>query len=520
MSGRRDTPIALGALLAELPGADVRGERQLQLTDIAFDSREARPGGAFVALRGGYVDGHDYLRQARAAGAAVAVVEHDCADAALDDFAAVVRVPDTRAALAPLADAFFEHPSRALRVVGVTGTDGKTTTSHLIEALCRAAGLCTGLIGTVEVRIGEHVDRHASRQTTPESLLTQGYLAAMRDAGAQVAVLEATSHGLAMHRLDGVLFDVGVVTNVTHEHLDFHGSLENYRAAKGSLFTRVGAARAAGKLGAAIINRDDAGARAIESFAAKCAVTTYALDTPADVTAGDIRNLPTGTAFELTTPQGVAPVALRLRGRYNVANALAAAAAGLALGLELETVAAGLGALDAVPGRLEPVDEGQPFTVLVDYAHTPDALRTILREARGLAGAGRVLTLFGSAGERDVAKRALQGAVAMELADFAIFSSEDPRFEDPDAIIAAIARGATEAGGRSGVHFDCIEDRQAAITALLARAKPGDVVVLAGKGHEHSMIYGAERRPWDDAEAARRSLRQLGYGHASAGPTA
>ena len=332
----------------------------------------------------------------------------------------------------------------------------------------------------------------------------------MRDAGVEVAVLEATSHGLALHRLDEVLFDVGVVTNVTHEHLDFHGDLEHYRAAKGSLLNRVAAARGKGKLGVAVLNQDDPGARALEPYGDGCRILRYGLASAADLSATNVRNVPGGMAFEMQTPHGSAQVELHLRGRYNVANALAAAGSGLALGLEPVAIAAGLAALDAVPGRLEPVDEGQPFTVLVDYAHTPDALRNVLTEARGLTD-GRLLTLFGSAGERDVAKRAVQGAVALKLANFAVFTSEDPRFEDADAIIDDIARGAQEAGGQPGVHFVCIEDRRAAISEVLSRARSGDVVVLAGKGHEHSMIYGAERRPWSDVDVARAALRQMGY---------
>jgi UDP-N-acetylmuramoyl-L-alanyl-D-glutamate--2,6-diaminopimelate ligase len=510
VSGARATPLPLAALLAGLPDAHVEGEQQLPVRAIAYDSREVEPGGVFVALRGGYVDGHGFLAPALAAGAAVAVVEFQTPQSSLSGYRAVVRVPDCRAALARLAVNFYEQPSRALRVVGVTGTDGKTTTSHLIEAMLRHAGLTTGLIGTVEVRVGAVVDRHESRQTTPESLLTHGYLAQMRDAGVGVAVLEATSHGLALHRLDGVLFDVGVVTNVTHEHLDFHGTLENYRAAKGKLFTNVAFARDLGKLGVAVLNLDDPGACSLRAYANDCNVLTYSMRAEADIRATDIRNLPHGTAFELTTPDGGASVALRLQGRYNVANALAATGAGVALGMSPSAIAAGLGALESVPGRLEAVDEGQPFLVLNDYAHTPDALRSVLREARGLTG-GRVLTVFGSAGERDLAKRAVQGAVAMELADFAVFTSEDPRYEDPEAIIAEIARGAQEAGGHAGVHFACIEDRRLAIQEALSRARPGDVVLLAGKGHEHSMIYGAERRPWSDSDVARALLREMGY---------
>jgi UDP-N-acetylmuramoyl-L-alanyl-D-glutamate--2,6-diaminopimelate ligase len=398
-----------------------------------------------------------------------------------------------------------------MTVVGVTGTDGKTTTSHMIDALCRASGRRTGLIGTVEVRVGDMVDQHESRQTTPESLHVQGYLAQMRAAEIDVAVVEATSHGLAMHRLDQCAFDVGVVTNITHEHLDFHGSLENYRLAKGELFRMVAASRALGKLGVVVVNRDDPGAGSIEHLAEGCAVLHYTVneDLSAPIFA---RNISTAgaTTFDLTTPTGTACVRLNLPGWYNVANALAAAGASHALGLSVSQIARGLESLAGVPGRMQMIDTGQPFQVIVDYAHTPEALRHVLSEARRF-GEGRLMVLFGSAGERDIAKRAIQGAVAMQLADFAVFTSEDPRFEDADAIIAEIAAGAVGAGGRRGVHFECIEDRRQAISALIGRARAGDVLILAGKGHEHSMIYGDERRPWSDADTARAILREAGY---------
>ena len=497
-----------------LHGADVLatdGDPSLAIASVTFDSRSVTPGSLFVALRGSYADGHAYLRQAREAGAVAALVDATCPDHDLAGYGAVARVSDTRAALAIVADNFYHHPSAALRVVGVTGTDGKTTTSHMLTAVCRAAGLATGLVGTVEVRIADWVDRHDARQTTPESLLTQGYLARMRDARVDVAIVEATSHGLALHRLDRVAFDIGVVTNITHEHLDFHGTVENYRAAKGRLFAMVDAARSEGKLGVVVVNRDDPGARAIEPLAGDSRRLSYGTRGEAAIGASNVRNVRGGTAFTLRTPAGNADACVRLPGLYNVANALAAAGAGAALGVDVATIARGLGELSVVPGRMETVDMGQPFTVIVDYAHTPAALRSALGEARRIT-AGSVLTVFGSAGERDIEKRPAQGAIAVELADFAVFTSEDPRFEDPDAVIAAIARGAEEAGGQRGVHFVCIEDRRAAIVEALSRARPGDVVLLAGKGHEHSMIYGATRRPWDESLAAKQALRELGYG--------
>lgn len=496
-------------------GLDARvtiGDAHVDITGIEFDSRSVRPGGLFVAMRGGYTDGHHYLRQARAAGARAVVVEAPAETSELAGFDAIVSTADSRALLARLATRYYQQPSRSMTVVGITGTDGKTTTSHFVEAMCRHAGFSTGLIGTVAVRIGAATDLHESRQTTPESLHVQRYLAEMRDHGVDLAVVEATSHGLELHRLDGCEFDIGVVTNVTHEHLDFHGTIENYRRAKGGLLRRVAAARESGKRGIAIINADDEGARSLESDAAGCDLIRFSTSgaVSADVRGDLIVSHAAGSRFTLRTPGGSHPVEISLPGAYNVANAVAAASVGIALDLPLDVIAAGVESLRAVPGRMETVDEGQPFAVIVDYAHTPDAIRNVLREARSLA-AGNVLVVFGSAGERDRAKRAVQGAVAVTDADFAVFTSEDPRFEDPDAIIAEIAVGAGQAGGRRGVDFECIEDRRQAIAAALERAGSGDVVVLAGKGHERSMIYGSDKRPWNEPAVASELLRELGY---------
>jgi UDP-N-acetylmuramoyl-L-alanyl-D-glutamate--2,6-diaminopimelate ligase len=503
-------------LIADLTASEIDGDTGTDITGIEYDSREVHPGDLFVALTGGYVDGHDFLPAALRAGAVVAVVAESAKHTNTAGFQAIVRVPDTRATLATLATTFYGHPSASMTTIGVTGTDGKTTTSHLIDAMCQANGRRTGLIGTVEVRIGDDIDLHESRQTTPESLLVQRYLAQMRDASVDVATLEATSHGLVLHRLDGCDFDIGVVTNITREHLDFHGTVEQYRAAKGSLLSRVAEARTRGKMGVTVLNADDEGARAVESFADGTSVIRYSLDdtSGAHITALDVNLTPTESRFTLNTPGGDAAVRLHLPGRYNVANALAAASVGHALDFAPQEIATGLESLRFVPGRMETVDAGQPFAVIVDYAHTPEAIRSVVREIRR-SHPRRVILVFGSAGERDVEKRAIQGAVAITDADYAVFTSEDPRFEDPERIIRDIADGAVQAGGRAGVDFDCIEDRRDAIATALQKAGPGDIVVLAGKGHERSMIYGGEKRPWHEANVARELLHQMGYGQPS-----
>lgn len=427
----------IGELVDRLPVAALSGDARTLVSDITFDSRTARPGTLFVALRGGYTDGHQFLPAARAAGALAALVEPDTPAELLDGYAAVVRVANTRAALARVAVRWFDNPSSALTLIGVTGTDGKTSTCYLIESLLTANGLATGSINTVAIRtLLQPERRFAARQTTPESLDVQRYLAEMRAAGAAAAVLETTSHGLVMHRVDGCLYDIGVVTNVTHEHLDFHGTLERYRAAKADLLRRVGETRGHGKRGVCALNLDDDGARSIASAGQAARLLWYSANgnADADIWAEAVEIHSAGARFRLHTPSGSAPVELRLPGSWNVANGLAAATVGHALGLTPEQIAHGLGALHAVPGRMERIDLGQPFIVLVDYAHTPDGLCAVLREARRLTDK-RVLTLIGSAGERDLAKRAMLGAAAQELADVAIFTSDDPRFEDPETII-------------------------------------------------------------------------------------
>lgn len=501
----------IGELTRQLPGAMLTGNPLTAVTGISFDSRSVRPGELFVALRGGYTDGHHYLPAARAAGAVAVLVEPDTPAELLTGYAAVVRQPNTRAVLAQVAACWFDEPSRDLTLIGVTGTDGKTSTCYLIESLLRENGISSGLISTVAIRtLGQPEQRPKVRQTTPESLDVQRYLAEMRDSGARAAVLETTSHGLAMHRVDGCRYDIGVVTNVTHEHLDFHGSLEGYRAAKAGLLRRVVEAGTHGKRGFCVLNLDDPGTRAIAPAGDGACQLWYSAsgNSRAAVWADAIEHRAEGSRFQLHTPCGETRVKLRLAGSWNVANGLAAATVGHALDLGPEQIARGLEALIAAPGRMEPVDVGQPFTVLVDYAHTPDGLRAVLCEVRRLTR-NRVLILIGSAGERDLAKRPMLGAAAQELSDFAIFTSDDPRFEDPEGIIAMIAAGAEAAGGRRGIDFECIEDRRAAIHDLLNHARPGDVVVLAGKGHEQSQIYGDTLCEWDEATVAREALGTL-----------
>jgi UDP-N-acetylmuramoyl-L-alanyl-D-glutamate--2,6-diaminopimelate ligase len=499
----------LSSLLAGIPAEHVRDEAGAVITSICYDSRLAEPGSLFVALRGGYTDGHRFLTAARERGAVAALVEEWSSEAAAFDAAAVV--DDTRACLPGIAARFYRHPAQHLGIVGVTGTDGKTTTTYLLDSILRTAGYRTGLIGTVAVRVGDEVIEHDTRQTTPESLDVQRLLAQMRDAAVDWVAMEATSHGLELHRLDACPVDIAVVTNITREHLDFHGSIDAYRRAKARLLERVVASPGRPYGRGVVLNRDDEGAASIADYATGIETVWFSLrDRGADFFADEISVTARGTGFTLHGPGVSARVHLHLIGAYNVENALAAAAAAHLAGVDLQAAIRGLEALDSVPGRLVRVDRGQPFSVFVDYAHTPESIEKTIRLVRALVS-GKLISVFGSAGERDRTKRPIQGEVSARLADFSVFTSEDPRYEDPDRIIAEIAEGAEAVGAIEGETFLRIEDRREAIRAALRNATSGDAVLLLGKGHERCIIYGQERRPWDEGQVAAEELTALGY---------
>jgi UDP-N-acetylmuramoyl-L-alanyl-D-glutamate--2,6-diaminopimelate ligase len=495
--------VRLDLLVQAAAGAIIPDSNDKFVSGLTYDSRLVQPGDLFAALPGADLDGHDYIRDAERRGASALLVERPVATPLPQ-----IVVPDSRAALAAVAATFHAHPSRALSVIGITGTDGKTTTSFMIDHLLRHAGVSTGMIGTVGIRVGDSDARDASRQTTPESSDVQAYLRQMVDVGVDWAIVEATSHGLAMHRLDGVRFCIGAVTNITHEHLDFHGSVENYRRAKAMLLERVAA-----ETGVVVTNADDPGAVAVEPFAHAATVVRYGItNADVDLRAVDIHSGPTGSQLELVTQShGRVTIDLPFIGEFNVANALCAMGVALAAGLDVQTIAAGMATTPPVPGRMAQVDAGQPFSVIVDYAHTPDALGKVLRLLRRLHPEGRLIAVFGSAGERDIEKRPLQGAISANLADVTVVTSEDPRFEDADAIIAQIAAGAEAAGARRGETLFTRTERRDAIELALSLASPGDCVLLAGKGHEGSIIWGREKRPWDEAGVARELLQEAGY---------
>jgi len=486
------------SVLAAAAGRTITGETDPLITEITYDSREVTPGALFAALRGGYVDGHAYISEAVRRGAAALLVEQ-----AGEYGVPAIVVADTRAALSPVAAAFFDHPSHELRVVGVTGTDGKTSTSTLAEAMLARAGHRTGLIGTVSIKIGDNVLDHETRQTTPESLEIQRLLRRMADAGVEWCVLEATSHGLAMHRLDDVRFAIAAVTNITHEHLDFHGSREAYVAAKTRLFEMT---RRDG--GRSVVNLDDDGARSVLAACDVERVMTYSLSDPdADLYVDDISLNISGFQGKLSTPIGSVPVRSPLLGGFNVANSLCAAGIALSAGAAIEAIVDTLAEPPIIQGRMASVDEGQPFAVVVDYAHTPASLEKVLTLLRSLNPTGRLIVVTGSAGERDVEKRPLQGAVCARLADLSVITSEDPRYENPRAIIDAIAAGARDSGAIDGSTLSCIVDRAEAVAFAIDQARPGDTVLLAGKGHERSIIMNGSKIPWDEAGVARAALR-------------
>jgi UDP-N-acetylmuramoyl-L-alanyl-D-glutamate--2,6-diaminopimelate ligase len=490
--------MGLGALADVIAPHRVVGLPVGEVSGLAYDSRHVVPGTLFFAVRGVHVDGHDFVGEAVARGAIGAVVERELSDRSVPQ----LLVDRTRRALADAADAWFDRPSERLTVVGVTGTDGKSTVTALAADLLRRSGLRRpGQIGTVFVGIGDEVALNADRTTTPEALELQATLARMVEAGNDSVVMEATSHGLALERTRNCRFDVGVVTTVTSEHLEFHGTLEAYRAAKALLVQEAPIA---------VLNADDPSVGFFRERA-RDRVITFGMDADADFRAGDLVADAGGTTFRLSAPGWTGSARVALPGRFNVANALAALGVVEALGLDLEAAVASLPDARRVPGRMEPVDAGQPFGVIVDYAHTADSLGKVLAILRPITD-GRLIVVFGSAGERDPTKRAPMGRVAAELADLVVVTDEDPRLDDRRTINEQIADGARAAGAADGERLWVIDDRREAIAHAIGLARPGDVILLAGKGHEQSIFYGTEKRPWDDRTAAREALAAAGWG--------
>jgi UDP-N-acetylmuramoyl-L-alanyl-D-glutamate--2,6-diaminopimelate ligase len=459
--------------------------RGLEVTDLAYDHRAVAPGTLFFCVSGMTRDGHEFAAEAVARGA-VALVTERVLDAGVPE----IVVPSVREAMAPAAARLFGDPTAALKVAGVTGTNGKTTTAYLVRALLEAAGTPTGLLGTVKSVIGGR--DHEVVRTTPEAIDLQRTFRAMLDEGDRACAMEVSSHALALHRADAIHFAVAIFTNLSRDHLDFHPTMEDYFAAKRRLFTEL-APRAA------VINVDDAHGRVLAAEMPR-AITFGLANGDATYLAADVHNDLRGSRFTALTPDGPVQLSSPLRGAFNVYNVLGALAAARALGAPLQPVVGAIARAGQVPGRFEPVDEGQDFAVLVDYAHTPDSLENVLRAARGLT-AGRLHVVFGCGGDRDRGKRPLMGQIARSLADHVVVTSDNPRSEDPEAIIAEIVAGA-------GEDVPWLVDRREAIAEAIGSASAGDVVVIAGKGHEQGQEFaGGYKVPFDDRVVAREVLR-------------
>lgn len=482
----------LNDLLDALDEKTITGRQDVRVRRVTHDSRLVEPGDVFVAIRepSGH-DGHAYIPAAVERGAVAVVQERPpCVPAVT-----TVVVPDSNRALALLADRVYGHPARALTLVGITGTNGKTTVTHLVESILRAHGQSTGLIGTLGYRLNGDTLPMDYTHTTPYPTQLQALLRMIADRGGRYAVMEVSSHALALDRVYGLQFQVAALTNLTRDHLDFHPTFEAYRMAKLRLFQEF-----LSPDGTAVINRDDPSSGSLIAEAAGTALT-YGLDRTADVSVdGTVEVTPRGTVLPVRTPDGTWRVHLRLLGRFNVSNALAALGVGLALRLPPAAIVAGLEAVETIPGRLERVDCGQPFTVVVDYAHTPDALRATLAVAREWT-AGRLIAVFGCGGDRDRGKRPEMGAIASRTADLVIITSDNPRSEDPGVIIREI-----EAGVEPSARCRSIVDRREAIAEALSLAQDGDTVVIAGKGHEPYQDIGSERIHFDDRNVVRDLL--------------
>jgi UDP-N-acetylmuramoyl-L-alanyl-D-glutamate--2,6-diaminopimelate ligase len=494
----------------------------IPITGISIDSRAVKPGHLFVAMQGGSVDGHDYIPKAVDNGAVAVVGERD-----IRLSVPYIRLENPRRSLTWIAASFYNWPGRKLTVVGVTGTDGKTTTTNLLYQILLAAKIKAGMISTVNAVIGDEVLDTGFHVTTPDAHDVQRYLAKMVEAGLTHVVLETTSHGWAQYRVDACEFDVGVVTNITHEHMDEHGSYENYRAAKARLFSslEITSEKSQGNPRLAVINRDDD-----KSFdflndfiektpsLVKARKVNYGLREKADVRAVDVNYSPSGIHFTAKSRDFAISVSSKLVGAYNVSNCLAALTAAIyGLKIEPEIAAQGIASLEGIPGRMERIDMGQNFTAIVDFAHTPNALKVTLEAAKemlsfkgeGKGDKGRVIAVFGSAGLRDKEKRRMMAETSVELADLTVLTAEDPRTESLAGILEEMAAGARSGGGREGETFWRVPDRGEAIRFALSLARPSDIVLSCGKGHEQSMCFGAREHLWDDRTAMRAALAEL-----------
>src|SRR6266478_4323555 len=483
----------LKTLLAAISVRQIIGPPDRSVESIAYDSRRVQRNGLFVALRGEKFDGHDFTEQAIEKGASVIVAERE----QKYPRATCVAVENTRTALADLSAAFYGYPARKLKLAGITGTNGKTTTTFLIQHICEKAGVRCGLIGTVRYQLGERVLPAA--RTTPESLDLQELLAQIANAGCRAATMEVSSHALTQERVRGLEWDVAVFTNLTQDHLDYHGTMENYFESKAKLFTQLTQQQKKRKP-VAVVNMDDRyGEQLLDKIDTKISVVTFGMGVRADFRASNYRMEFGGTSYQLDARGKSYLVRLPLIGRFNVANSMAALATANALGLNLREAVLSLGKSPQVPGRLEMVPAKRQFQVFVDYAHTPDALLNVLKTLRELEP-GRLLAVFGCGGDRDRQKRPLMGRVADQNADYSIITSDNPRKEDPNAIISEIEKGF------GSDRYEKVTGRAEAIARAIARAQPRDIILIAGKGHETYQEFADHTVPFDDIQVARRAI--------------
>src|SRR2546421_2818313 len=492
-SGRKLSEVFQGVETAQPAGAN-----NLEIRQVACDSRKVRPDALFFALQGAKADGNKFIQDALKRGA-VAVASEEPAPGRIPAGVVWIQVREARKALAITAANFLGHPASALQLVAVTGTNGKTTTTSAVDAIVKASGAKTGLFGTIAYHtpLGDY----PAPNTTPESVDLQGFFAEIRDAGGKYAVLEASSHSLAVERLWGCHFQAAVFTNLTREHMDFHKTFEDYFAAKKRLFEDTGE----GAPEVAVLNADDQFGKRLAGLTKQ--TVTYGLESDADITTKKFQLTFDGLTFAAQTPNGKVHVESRLVGRINVYNLLAAIGAAQALGLSNEVIESGIRNLESVSGRFQRIDLGQPFLVIVDYAHTDDALENLIRTARELNPKGRIITLFGCGGEKDRTKRPVMGEVAGRLSDLTILSSDNPRSEAPLKIISDIIGGLQKTAGKYLIE----PDREKAIGMAIEEARSGDIVLLAGKGHENCQILADRTLEFDDREMARRALRERGF---------
>ncbi len=491
----------LQELLFLLPAAEIHGSTDGLIEGITDDSRRVKPGMMFVCFSGHKVDGHQYIQQAYESGATAVLVEKS---GVFPPGLTVIKVLDTRKAVQLLIPFFYDYPSRAMRLIGVTGTNGKTTTTHLIRAVLLQAGFKVGLIGTIHALIGDQV--RVVRNTTPDVVEMQEMLAEMAASGIEYVVMEVSSHALELERIAGCEFDTAVFTNLSQDHLDFHGSMDNYLQAKMKLFTGLNNSQSVKLSKYAIINIDDQSALTLITECS-CSVISYGAKGQGELQAYDIAVRADGAHFAVTGTFGNMVLNMKITGLFNVYNTLAAIGAALAEKIDPLLIQQALESFQTVPGRFELVDEGQPFTVIVDYAHTPDGLENILKTAKEFAKR-RIIIVFGCGGDRDKTKRPLMGRVACRYGDVVIATSDNPRSEDPMAILKDIEIGIKEAL-TDKKQYEVIPDRRCAIKQAIQIANPDDIIIIAGKGHETYQILKDKTIPFDDSEIARSLIEEM-----------